>query len=170
MFTLDQGALFWLGIGVAGSIGLCFLWKGICWFSGIRELRIAVEKIPLKEILLFLVVHPLGEELFFRGPVYFLPQKSSYILVFAIIIGLAVFFGILHFEFGLPQFLVEKGWNQKKVIAMIIWGFFLGWLTWKTDSLLPAITSHVVFQGAVLLQHKFNWLLNNGEEAGMENY
>lgn len=85
----------------------------------------------LTDVVSSVIAAPIAEELFFRGVV--LKQTSRVSARFGIIFS-AVMFGLMH---GNPyQF----------VMATMI-GLFFGYITVKTDSLIPSIVCHIAING-----------------------
>ena len=85
----------------------------------------------LTDVVSSVIAAPIAEELFFRGVV--LKQTSRVSARFGIIFS-AVMFGLMH---GNPyQF----------VMATVI-GLFFGYITVKTDSLIPSIVCHIAING-----------------------
>lgn len=85
----------------------------------------------LTDVISSVIAAPIAEEMFFRGVV--LKQTSRVSARFGIIFS-AVMFGLMH---GNPyQF----------VMATVI-GLFFGYITVKTDSLIPSIVCHIAING-----------------------
>ncbi len=85
----------------------------------------------LTDVISSVIAAPIAEELFFRGVV--LKQTSRVSARFGIVFS-AVMFGLMH---GNPyQF----------VMATMI-GLFFGYITVKTDSLIPSIVCHIAING-----------------------
>lgn len=85
----------------------------------------------LTDVVSSVIAAPIAEELFFRGVV--LKQTSRVSARFGIVFS-AVMFGLMH---GNPyQF----------VMATVI-GLFFGYITVKTDSLIPSIVCHIAING-----------------------
>ena len=85
----------------------------------------------LTDVVSSVIAAPIAEELFFRGVV--LKQTSRVSTRFGIVFS-AVMFGLMH---GNPyQF----------VMATVI-GLFFGYITVKTDSLIPSIVCHIAING-----------------------
>lgn len=87
----------------------------------------------LVDIISSVIAAPIAEEMFFRGVV--LKQTSRVSAQFGIVFS-AVMFGLMH---GNPyQF----------VMATVI-GLFFGYITVKTDSLIPSIVCHIAINGLI---------------------
>lgn len=95
---------------------------------------------PLSLILLIItivIVAPIGEELLFRGYL----QKNLENLwkdVTRAILFSSLFFAIIHF-------------NPFWIIQIYFLGVLLGYLAWKTNSIIPCIIFHIIINGTSLL-------------------
>lgn len=101
----------------------------------------------LTDVISSVIAAPIAEEMFFRGVV--LKQTSRVSARFGIIFS-AVMFGLMH---GNPyQF----------VMATVI-GLYFGYITVKTDSLIPSIVCHIAINGMMSVSDVIGLL---GEEIG----
>lgn len=101
----------------------------------------------LTDVISSVIAAPIAEEMFFRGVV--LKQTSRVSTRFGIIFS-AVMFGLMH---GNPyQF----------VMATVI-GLYFGYITVKTDSLIPSIVCHIAINGMMSVSDVIGLL---GEEIG----
>lgn len=101
----------------------------------------------LIDVISSVIAAPIAEEMFFRGVV--LKQTSRVSARFGIIFS-AVMFGLMH---GNPyQF----------VMATVI-GLYFGYITVKTDSLIPSIVCHIAINGMMSVSDVVGLL---GEEIG----
>ena len=101
----------------------------------------------LTDVISSIIAAPIAEEMFFRGVV--LKQTSRVSARFGIIFS-AVMFGLMH---GNPyQF----------VMATVI-GLYFGYITVKTDSLIPSIVCHIAINGMMSVSDVIGLL---GEEIG----
>lgn len=101
----------------------------------------------LTDVISSVIAAPIAEEMFFRGVV--LKQTSRVSARFGIIFS-AVMFGLMH---GNPyQF----------VMATVI-GLYFGYITVKTDSLIPSIVCHIAINGMMSVSDVVGLL---GEEIG----
>ena len=101
----------------------------------------------LIDVISSAIAAPIAEEMFFRGVV--LKQTSRVSARFGIVFS-AVMFGLMH---GNPyQF----------VMATVI-GLYFGYITVKTDSLIPSIVCHIAINGMMSVSDVIGLL---GEEIG----
>lgn len=101
----------------------------------------------LTDVISSVIAAPIAEEMFFRGVV--LKQTSRVSARFGIVFS-AVMFGLMH---GNPyQF----------VMATVI-GLYFGYITVKTDSLIPSIVCHIAINGMMSVSDVIGLL---GEEIG----
>ncbi len=101
----------------------------------------------LTDVISSVIAAPIAEEMFFRGVV--LKQTSRVSARFGVIFS-AVMFGLMH---GNPyQF----------VMATVI-GLYFGYITIKTDSLIPSIVCHIAINGMMSVSDVVGLL---GEEIG----
>lgn len=101
----------------------------------------------LTDVISSIIAAPIAEEMFFRGVV--LKQASRVSARFGIVFS-AVMFGLMH---GNPyQF----------VMATVI-GLYFGYITVKTDSLIPSIVCHIAINGMMSVSDVIGLL---GEEIG----
>lgn len=101
----------------------------------------------LVDVISSVIAAPIAEEMFFRGVV--LKQTSRVSARFGIVFS-AVMFGLMH---GNPyQF----------VMATVI-GLYFGYITVKTDSLIPSIVCHIAINGMMSVSDVIGLL---GEEIG----
>jgi membrane protease YdiL (CAAX protease family) len=96
-------------------------------------LMIQPDLVPmLANLVTFSLIPACCEEIFFRG--FLQHQMSRLVPVWAAILITSLIFSFLHFQvYGL--------------IARAILGALLGWIAWRTGSLLPGIAAHAVFNG-----------------------
>jgi CAAX protease family protein len=93
------------------------------------------------QILIFLPIAPIAEEILYRG---FILRKfeERYRFRTANLIT-AVLFAAIHW----PNWVYVSGIHQRLILmtaTIVIFGYFLGYLVKKTDSLWPAIATHTV--------------------------
>ncbi len=101
----------------------------------------------LTDVISSVIAAPIAEEMFFRGVV--LKQTSRVSARFGIVFS-ALMFGLMH---GNPyQF----------VMATVI-GLYFGYITVKTDSLIPSIVCHIAINGMMSVSDVIGLL---GEEIG----
>jgi membrane protease YdiL (CAAX protease family) len=132
--TTWQWQHFLLGLGVGGAISLLSKLVYMLW-AGYREaadvyLNMVLKPLELPDMLWLGLLPGISEELLFRGVA--LPGLGMSIL--AVIVS-SIIFGALHM-------ISLKQW-QYTVWAMII-GLILGFTTYFTGNLMPAIVAHVV--------------------------
>lgn len=86
-------------------------------------------------IMAIVVVAPIAEEILFRGQLQ--PAVEKRFGPWPAIIGPAILFGAVHLQ----------PWAAP---PLIIAGIFLGWLRWKTGSLLAPITFHIIMNALAM--------------------
>ena len=107
----------------------------------ILDLNIALQpESAIGFILLFLaivIIAPVGEELLFRG---FLQQflEQHWKDVTRAILVTSLFFAIIHM-------------NSYWLIQIYILGIFLGYLSWRTGSVIPSLILHAINNGTALI-------------------
>ena len=104
-------------------------------------------------IIAAVIVAPIGEEIIFRGMITKL-LLEEYRPTKAIIIS-ALIFGIIHF-------------NPAQIPGAIIAGILLGWLYYKTRSVIPGIILHFINNAVAVLSTIYfgeEWDLNNNTLA-----
>jgi membrane protease YdiL (CAAX protease family) len=87
-------------------------------------------------LLLVAVVPAFCEEVFFRGLIQRIGERAVHGLVAAIAVGIV--FGAYHFRFS-------------QVLPLAFLGCYLGYLTWRTGSLWPAVVVHFVNNAAAIV-------------------
>ena len=95
---------------------------------------------PISMIILIItivILAPVGEELLFRGFLQKFLEKTWGDVTKAILIS-SLFFAAIHFN---PYWLIQ----------IYFLGILLGYIAWKTESVIPAIIFHVVINGSSLL-------------------
>ena len=91
-------------------------------------------------ILLFLaivIIAPIGEEVLFRGFFQQFLEKYWKDITKAILVT-SLFFAIIHM-------------NTYWLIQIYILGVFLGYLSWKTNSIIPSIILHSINNGTAMI-------------------
>jgi len=104
-----------------------------------RELIDRMRGLPLPLLLLCIAVVPaVFEELFFRGYLFgALRQTTS---VRTTILGSAILFGLFHL-------IVVDGLAFERLVPSTLLGVVLGWIAWRTGSVLPGIVLHLCHNG-----------------------
>jgi hypothetical protein len=87
------------------------------------------------------ITFPVFEELYYRGFLYGVLEGLMGRIAAAIIVS--VWFGLVH----APQ----VGYGLVAMIVMMIVSSLLTWLRYKYDSLIPALTAHVAYNGTLSL-------------------
>lgn len=94
-------------------------------------------------IIIVSLIGPIMEELIFRGSIFeALRQKKG---KWATILISALLFGLFHLNF--PQ-----------GIFALFTGILLGWITWTTSSIIPALVIHILNNSAAMIVQQFNTL------------
>ena len=91
-------------------------------------------------VLLFMaivIIAPIGEELLFRGFLQKFLEKHWQDVTRAILVT-SLFFAIIHM-------------NSYWLIQIYILGIFLGYLSWKTNSVIPSLILHSINNGTAML-------------------
>jgi membrane protease YdiL (CAAX protease family) len=132
--TTWQWQHFLLGLGIGGAIALLSKLVYMVW-AGYREaadvyLDMVLKPLELPDMLWLGLLPGISEELLFRGVA--LPGLGMSIL--AVVVS--------SFIFGALHMISPKQW-QYTVWAMAI-GLILGFTTYLTGNLMPAIVAHVV--------------------------
>lgn len=99
------------------------------------------------DFILMVIVGPIIEELFFRGPIYLAVKfaiednelEEAKPLIFFMIFVLGVFFGLLHITNVKPIFSWGALWYAT---ARIPGGIIYGWIVYRSKSLIPTIITH----------------------------
>ncbi len=132
-----DGALF--GIGFFGAFqGIAFLLSKIPfdWVQKIFEAQNSMANSQLEGNIVLSVLYlgifaPACEELVFRG--LMLSSLKDYIPKWAGIIACALCFGVIHYP------------SPMAMVVTFILGVLLGWIFYRTKSLLPCILVHMLF-------------------------
>lgn len=132
-----DGALF--GIGFYGAFqGLAFLLSKIpfAWVQWIFETQNNMASTQLEgnivlSILYLGIFAPVCEELVFRG--LMLTSLKGYLPKWAGIIVCALCFGVVHYP------------SPMAMVVTFVLGIMLGWIFYRTGSLIPCILVHMLF-------------------------
>jgi sodium transport system permease protein len=124
-------------------------------FAEVEVLLRGLERLsPVLVLLMLAVVQPMCEEFFFRGYLFHglrerFPGRSV-IVVSALLFGL---FHVLH-----PATLTPE-----RFLPSTFLGLFLGWLCYRTGSVLPGMVLHVVHNGLLLtIAQQRDWITARG--------
>lgn len=110
--------------------------------QGVEELLAGWRDVPLPLLLFALAIMPgVCEEIFFRG-FLFAGVRNRYSVPTSIVLT-AVAFGIFHV-------ILSGGLAPERLIPSTLIGLVLGWVAWKTGSILPSMTMHVLHNGTLL--------------------
>jgi ABC-2 type transport system permease protein/sodium transport system permease protein len=118
----------------------------------LRQLRL----LPLGWLLVSMAIAPgVFEELFFRGYL-FRALRANTRSARATIGVSALLFGAFHVVAGL-------GLAPERFLSSTLLGVVLGWVCWRTGSVLPGILLHVCHNGLLLtISYYQPWLSNRG--------
>jgi sodium transport system permease protein len=106
--------------------------------AGLRDLRAMNPALVLAALS---VVPALVEELFFRG--YLFNALRTVARPLATVVGSAVLFGLFHL------IVVDSLMWERLPITMLL-GLLLGWMRWRTGSLLPGMLLHAAHNGVLM--------------------
>ena len=122
---------------------------GICTLSGMLigsiltgRYKFNLEQLELEQII-FATTPGVWEEVFFRGMLMFVLFQMIKDVKKAAIIQ-SIIFGIGHFQ----SFDV---WSMVNIISVIFIGFALTYVAYKTNSLIPSIIFHFLYDGFIFL-------------------
>lgn len=111
-------------------------------FETVQRLLESWKQLPLALIVLCLGVAPgVCEECFFRGFLYNGLKQS--LTARTTIIVTAIAFGLFHV-------VLSGGAAPERVLPSTLMGLLLGWVRWRTGSLIPGIVLHVTHNSALL--------------------
>lgn len=117
-FLLLLASFFFLQLGIAFPIYL--------YFSPLSDVTISHNLLPSFSILLSsLILAPILEEIIFKN----LLAKNS--VFFALCVSSSLF-ALLHL-------------NYKSIVSLLILGFYLGWIYFKSDNLFIVILLHISY-------------------------
>ena len=92
--------------------------------------------------LTIVIIAPIGEELLFRGFLQHYLENTWKDVTRAILVS-SLFFAFIHF-------------NPYWIIQIYLLGILLGYLAWKTQSVLPSIVFHICINGTSLFLTTFD--------------
>jgi ABC-2 type transport system permease protein/sodium transport system permease protein len=119
------------------------------------------ELSPVAIVMALAVVPAVCEELFFRGFLY--SALRNQVGPRQTVLGTAILFGLFHLITG-EAFAVER------LATTTFLGLVLGWVCWKTASVLPGMVLHVCHNGClVLLSHYQEELVEHGWISGEQD-
>jgi ABC-2 type transport system permease protein/sodium transport system permease protein len=105
---------------------------------------------PLALLAVIAVLTPIVEELFYRG--YLFGALLRDLRPTAVICVTAGLFGLFHL-------FLQGGLMLEKILPTALMGLVLGWVRWRTGSVIPGILLHVAHNGViVLLAYYQPWL------------
>lgn len=134
----NLGKHFQMGIWVAIflALGTTLISMIISQFTPVEPqnpyLKYSPEKIKIISILAIFIA-PIVEELFFRG--FIQPALYRYVGIYGGILITAIIFGMSH-----SQYLHY----QQALIAVTFIGLILGYVRYKTNSIMPAVFAHLL--------------------------
>ncbi len=109
----------------------------------LKEYAAKLRSLPVLAIMLAMAVVPaFFEEAFFRG--YLFGALRSRMTPAATIVATAITFGLFHVIAPNPL-------ASERLVSSTLVGLVLGWVRWRTGSLLPGILLHAVHNGLVIL-------------------
>lgn len=111
--------------------------------ENVEEILAGWKSVPTWLIVLTLGVVPgICEECFFRG--YLFNGLRDHFKAFGAIVVTAVAFGLFHV-------VLAGGAAPERLLPSTLMGILLGWLRWRTGSLVPSIILHVLHNSSLLL-------------------
>jgi ABC-2 type transport system permease protein/sodium transport system permease protein len=147
--------MYWIGAVLIGLSAWPFIFEIVVWSHniGLRGLDPAkmeiVEKllegwkqVPLPLIILALGIIPgVCEEVFFRG--FLFGGLREYVSGKGTILATAILFGLFHL-------VLAGGAAPERLLPSTIMGLILGWVRWKSGSLIPGILLHATHNSLLL--------------------
>jgi sodium transport system permease protein len=116
-------------------------------FEVVEKLLLSWQQVPLPLIILGLGVAPgVCEECFFRG--FLFNGLKKHMRGVSTIILTAIAFGLFHV-------VLAGGAAPERVLPSTLMGLLLGWLRWRSASLLPGIILHAIHNSSLLTMAKF---------------
>jgi membrane protease YdiL (CAAX protease family) len=131
-----------VAVGVAALIGLIVLCDGLLYLSGrtlVTQFQLqsyttaAAEGWLAPMFAAAILIAPAGEEIMFRGFLYRGWARSER-MVWPAIIAISVLWAALH---------VQYDWTG--VLQIFVIGLFLGWMRWRSGSVLLTFLLHALF-------------------------
>lgn len=144
--------IFLIGFGGNAISSIVLNMNRVSRFLGLKK--------RIKEVgvayLIASIIFPFIEEIIFRGPIFWLTDGKFTVLAWVLIIVWGgMIFGIPHVRHILATKTNYGEINKSEIVIAVIphifLGILLGWLTVKTNSLLPAIIVHTL--------NNFCWIL-----------
>jgi ABC-2 type transport system permease protein/sodium transport system permease protein len=122
-------------------------WRGVHldprFVEALRDYAATLRELPLPAVLLALAVAPaVFEEGFFRG--YLFAALRSVGNAGAAIVVSAVVFGLFHA-------IVPNPLASERLLSSTLTGLVLGWVRWRTGSVLPGTLLHLCHNGLLML-------------------
>jgi sodium transport system permease protein len=109
----------------------------------VREYVAGIRQLPVEVVLLAMAAVPaLFEEAFFRGYFYSALRRNGSEGV-AIVVSAAAF--------GLFHAIVPNPLASERLLSSTVTGLVLGWIRWRTGSVLPGMLLHCLHNGLLML-------------------
>ena len=127
----------------------------------VEQILAAWKEIPLPVIIVCLGVVPgVCEEIFFRG--FLFAGLKRQLGGWGTIIATAIAFGLFHI-------ILSGGAAPERVVPSTVLGLILGWVAWKSNSVLPSMLMHVIHNSSLLTvahsrDHLSQWQLGMAEQ------
>jgi sodium transport system permease protein len=126
----------------------------------VKELLEACRRVPIALVLVSLGVLPgLCEELFFRG--FLLSSLRREKNAGAAIAVAAICFGLFHV-------VLAGGAAPERLLPSTLMGLLLGWVAFRSGSVIPAMVLHVIHNSTLLLITHFNQELSPWAVGGLQ--
>jgi ABC-2 type transport system permease protein/sodium transport system permease protein len=105
------------------------------YLEGVRKFAGELRLLPVEAVLLALAVIPaVFEEAFFRGYLFGALRKSTTAGTAIVVSALA---------FGLFHAVIPNPLASERLLSSTLIGLLLGWIRWRTGSVLPGMLLHV---------------------------
>lgn len=130
-------------------------------FAVVEKMLESWKQLPLALIILCLGVTPgVCEEVFFRGFLYNGLKQS--LRARTTIIATAIAFGLFHV-------VLSGGAAPERVLPSTLMGLLLGWVRWRSGSLIPGIILHATHNSALLAMASYRDELNGWGLGGVKH-
>jgi sodium transport system permease protein len=153
---------------LAQELGLLLRWLGIATLSetqmsAAKELLVMLRSAPVPVVLFVLgILIPVMEEFFFRGYLFSALLAAS--RPRTAILTSALLFGLFHLITG-------AGIAVERLITTSLLGVILGWLCWKSGSVVPGMLLHATHNSVItLLALHEPWLQAQGWAMGESDH
>ena len=161
----------WPGVVLLGAASWPWVFEVVVWMHSfglnaidesklkqVEALLAGWRSVPLPLIVLTMGILPgICEELFFRG--FLFGGLRSHLQGLPTVILTAVAFGLFHV-------ILAGGAAPERILPSTCMGLLLGWVRWRSDSLLPSMLLHIIHNSLLLTMAHFQEQLE-GWNIGM---